>query len=152
MGVTPTHPLYIAGAGWGEAGALVAGDAIRDRDLQPLTVLAVEVDTTPQMVHNLEIAEAHTYFAGELEAWGHNAINPFSGKQFWEIAQMFRNKGFQRCSFGKTRDGVPNEWLNPKTGFKYFLDDSGYELPDIGDHVDVRGPCTSRAGKKRFPL
>ena len=73
MGVTPTHPLFIAGRGWGEAGALVAGDAIRDRDLQPLTVLAVEVDARPQMVHNLEIAEAHTYFAGELEAWGHNA-------------------------------------------------------------------------------
>ena len=73
MGVTPTHPLFIAGRGWGEAGALVAGDAIRDRDLQPLTVLAVEVDARSQMVHNLEIAGAHTYFAGELEAWGHNA-------------------------------------------------------------------------------
>jgi len=77
MGVTPTHPLFIAGAGWGEAGALVAGDAIRDRDLQPLVVLAVEVDTRPQMVHNLEVAGAHTYFAGELEAWGHNALFPY---------------------------------------------------------------------------
>ena len=74
MGVTPTHPLFIVGTGWGEAGTLVAVDAIRDRDLQPLTVLAVEVEARPQMVHNLEIAEAHTYFAGELEAWGHNAI------------------------------------------------------------------------------
>jgi hypothetical protein len=36
-------------------------------------VLAVEVDVKPQIVHNLEIAEAHTYLAGELEAWGHNA-------------------------------------------------------------------------------
>jgi hypothetical protein len=39
-------------------------------------VLAVEVDQNPQMVHNLEIADAHTYFAGELEAWGHNAKLP----------------------------------------------------------------------------
>jgi hypothetical protein len=39
--------------------------------------LAVEVDPKPQMVHNLEIADAHTYFAGELEAWGHNeGFNP----------------------------------------------------------------------------
>jgi hypothetical protein len=73
MGVTPTHPLFIAGTGWGDAGALVPGDAIRDKDLQALTVLAVEVDQSPQMVHNLEVADAHTYFAGELEAWGHNA-------------------------------------------------------------------------------
>jgi len=48
------------------------GDLIRDRDLQPLRMLAVEVDTTPRMVHNLEVAGAHTYYAGELEAWGHN--------------------------------------------------------------------------------
>ena len=37
-----------------------------------MTVVAVEEDTRPQIVHNLEIADAHTYFAGELEAWGHN--------------------------------------------------------------------------------
>ena len=40
--------------------------------MRELTVLAVEADTHPQIVHNLEIADAHTYFAGELEAWGHN--------------------------------------------------------------------------------
>lgn len=28
-------------------------------------------------MHNLEIADAHTYFAGEFEAWGHNAPNPY---------------------------------------------------------------------------
>jgi len=40
-------------------------------------VLAVEVDTRPQMVHNLEVAGAHTYFAGELEAWGHNGFGAY---------------------------------------------------------------------------
>jgi hypothetical protein len=39
-------------------------------------VLAVEVDQNPQMVHNLEVADAHTFFAGELEAWGHNSTPP----------------------------------------------------------------------------
>ena len=67
MGVTPTHPLFIAGIGWGEAGELVAGDAIRDKELRALTVLAVEVDTTPQMVHNLEIADAQVI---PLFCWG----------------------------------------------------------------------------------
>jgi len=63
--------------GWTDAGDVAPDDLIRDKDLRPLTVLAVEVDDTPTRVHNLEIADAHTYFAGELEAWGHNAKNGF---------------------------------------------------------------------------
>ncbi len=72
MGVTSEHPLFTVGEGWLSAGDLAPGDAIRDSSLQELTVLAVERDTAPRIVHNLEVAGAHTYFAGELEAWGHN--------------------------------------------------------------------------------
>ncbi len=66
--------MFVAEQGWLTAGELTPGDAIRNADLRALVVLAVETDDTPQRVHNLEIAEAHTYFAGELEAWGHNAV------------------------------------------------------------------------------
>jgi hypothetical protein len=57
--------------------------------LKNFSYLSVEVDTRPQIVHNLEIAGAHTYFAGELEAWGHNRILGYGrkkgggGKQQW---------------------------------------------------------------------
>jgi hypothetical protein len=100
MGVTAAHPLFITGIGWGDAGELAAGDMIRDRDLLPLTVLAVEVDTAPQQVYNLEIAEAHTYFAGELEAWGHNGRG-FRGSK--RQAVMCKNGG--RC----VRCGAPGK-------------------------------------------
>ena len=63
MGVTSEHPLFLVGDGWTDAGDVTPGDLIRDKDLQPLTVLAVEVDDTPTRVHNLKIAEAHTYVA-----------------------------------------------------------------------------------------
>ena len=33
---------------------MAPGDLIRNPDLQPLRVLAAEVDTTPRMVHNLD--------------------------------------------------------------------------------------------------
>lgn len=57
----------------------MAGDTIRNADLRELTVLAVEVDTRPQRVHNLEIADAHTYFVGDLEVWGHNGrLTPYA--------------------------------------------------------------------------
>ncbi|MEP4511033.1 MAG: polymorphic toxin-type HINT domain-containing protein [Paracoccaceae bacterium] len=72
MGVTSEHPLFVIGEGWLDASQVAPGDQIRNSNLQALTVLSIDVDTRPQIVHNLEIAEAHTYFAGELEAWGHN--------------------------------------------------------------------------------
>jgi RHS repeat-associated protein len=74
MGVTSAHPLFVAGDGWTQAADIAPGDVVRDKDLAALTVLAVEVDPRPQIVHNLEVAGAATYFAGELEAWGHNGL------------------------------------------------------------------------------
>ncbi|MEP5759844.1 MAG: polymorphic toxin-type HINT domain-containing protein [Litoreibacter sp.] len=68
MGVTSKHPLFVTDDGWIRAGDVAAGDAIRDKDLRALTVLAVKVDNTPTRVHNLEVAGAYTYFAGEFEA------------------------------------------------------------------------------------
>jgi len=73
MGVTSEHPLFVAGQGWLTAGEITAGDEIRNTDLKALKVLATEIDDKPVRVHNLEVADAHTYFAGELDAWGHNA-------------------------------------------------------------------------------
>ncbi|MEP3865322.1 MAG: polymorphic toxin-type HINT domain-containing protein [Paracoccaceae bacterium] len=153
MGVTSEHPLFVIDEGWLDASQVAPGDQIRNSNLQALTVLSMDVDTRPQIVHNLEIADAHTYFAGELEAWGHNrglGGNPFKGKKFHEIAQRFRDKGFVKCSTRKGKGGVPLELFNPRTGFRYFLDGSGFEQ-DIGDHVDVIRP-RGRSKKKRLPL
>ncbi len=76
LGVTSEHPMFVAGKGWLPVGEVEAGDKIRDAALCELLVLSVEADDNPQRVHNLEIADAHTYFAGELEAWGHNNNAP----------------------------------------------------------------------------
>ncbi|WP_284166158.1 polymorphic toxin-type HINT domain-containing protein [Frigidibacter sp. SD6-1] len=73
LGVTAEHPLYVEGRGWVQAGELAVGDRIVDADGGVITVVSRELDATPRIVHNLEIAGAHTYFAGELEAWGHNS-------------------------------------------------------------------------------
>ena len=45
--------------GWTQADALIVGDVILNGDQQPLTLLVVVIDDTPQLLHNLEIA-AHT--------------------------------------------------------------------------------------------
>ncbi|WP_284166147.1 polymorphic toxin-type HINT domain-containing protein, partial [Frigidibacter sp. SD6-1] len=72
LGVTAEHPLYVEGRGWVQAGELAVGDRIVNADGGVITVVSRELDDRPMIVHNLEIAGAHTYFAGELEAWGHN--------------------------------------------------------------------------------
>ncbi len=72
LGVTAEHPLYVEGRGWVQAGELAPGDRIVDADGGVITVVSAELDDRPTLVHNLEVAGTHTYFAGELEAWGHN--------------------------------------------------------------------------------
>ncbi|WP_284165986.1 polymorphic toxin-type HINT domain-containing protein, partial [Frigidibacter sp. SD6-1] len=79
LGVTAEHPLYVEGRGWVQAGELALGDRIVDADGGVITVVSRELDDRPTLVHNLEVAGAHTYFAGELEAWGHNARSRTSG-------------------------------------------------------------------------
>ncbi|WP_371171489.1 polymorphic toxin-type HINT domain-containing protein [Aliiroseovarius sp. 2305UL8-7] len=59
LGVTTAHPVFVQGAGWIFAGDLTPGDAIRDKDLEPLTVISITQDDTPQLVYNFEVAEAH---------------------------------------------------------------------------------------------
>ena len=69
--------MFVVEQGWLNADEVVEGDRIRNADLRELAVLSVDVDPRPQIVHNLEIADAHTYFAGEFEAWGHNGYGAY---------------------------------------------------------------------------
>ncbi|MEP1695965.1 MAG: hypothetical protein ABJJ69_05470 [Paracoccaceae bacterium] len=65
--------MIVDGEVWVNADVVGPGDAIRRADLSELCVLGIEFDPNPQIVHNLEVTGAHTYFAGKLEAWAHNS-------------------------------------------------------------------------------
>ncbi len=97
LGVTTAHPVFVQGAGWIFAGDLTPGDAIRDKNLEPLTVISITQIDTPQLVYNFEVAEAHTYFAGEFEAWSHNAKSSTSGNS--SAAQIGRERHCQLGDF-----------------------------------------------------
>lgn len=152
MGVTSEHPLFMIGEGWTDAGSLVAGDSIRDRDLNPLTVLAVEADDRPQMVHNLEIAEAHTYFAGELEVWGHNARRRTQGghTQNRHITNLPNKSTFCKPSgvprlIARTMNSFDKKYTNVRNGYTVYEKKFGRNvgrsrcgLPQQGVRVVVR--------------
>ena len=93
LGLTGGHPMFVVGAGWVQADEVVEGDRIRNADLRELTVLSVDFDPRPQIVHNLEVADAHTYFAGEFEAWGHNSRLGERFALFCVLITTFINNG-----------------------------------------------------------
>uniref|UniRef100_UPI0024DF62BF polymorphic toxin-type HINT domain-containing protein n=1 Tax=Frigidibacter sp. SD6-1 TaxID=3032581 RepID=UPI0024DF62BF len=106
LGVTAEHPLYVEGRGWVQAGELAVGDRIVNADGGVITVVSRELGDRPTLVHNLEVAGAHTYFAGELEAWGHNG-RKFRGSKRADV--MCKNGGkCVRC--GKPATHADHIW------------------------------------------
>jgi Pretoxin HINT domain/HNH/ENDO VII superfamily nuclease with conserved GHE residues len=82
--VTPEHPFFTAAHGWVHAGALVAGDRLvllsRRGDgaragagnAGGAAWVAAVHESAKQRVYNVEVEDAHTYFAGHAGVWVHN--------------------------------------------------------------------------------
>ena len=90
--LTSEHPAYVDTMGWVEARMLAPGDEIFDYDGNtPLTVISNTLEETTERVYNFEVSGTHTYFAGDVGAWVHNA----------------RIRGeLRKLVFAKARDGL----------------------------------------------
>lgn len=69
---TPEHPFFVVGSEWVNAGELQTGDTVVSFDgdkgiLANGTVISVERIEEPQIMYNLTVEEAHTFFVGEGE-------------------------------------------------------------------------------------
>ncbi len=69
---TPDHPFYTAAGEWVLAGDLHIGDQIRRAEGSYGTVETIEFVYQPQLMYNLTVAEAHTFFVGEQQWLVHN--------------------------------------------------------------------------------
>lgn len=69
---TPEHPFYTAD-GWDGAGELINGDVVRNSEGEWGAVRSVREIGRPRVMHNLTVAEAHTFFVGERAWLVHNA-------------------------------------------------------------------------------
>jgi hypothetical protein len=69
---TLEHPFYTIEGEWVTAGALHVGDHIRGADGSDGVVERVELGVAPQVMYNLTVAEAHTYFVGVGQWLVHN--------------------------------------------------------------------------------
>lgn len=71
---TPGHPFYVEGE-WVTAENLAVGDRLAAASGTVDPIWQVEIAYRPQLMYNLTVAEAHTYFVGPGEWLVHNACS-----------------------------------------------------------------------------
>src|SRR5262249_1574737 len=72
---TPHHPFYTMERGWVDAGALWLGAHIRKADGGAGAVQDMMVVARPQLMYNLTVATAHTFFVGNGRWLVHNTCS-----------------------------------------------------------------------------
>ncbi len=87
---TPEHPFYVAARGWVEAGRLAVGDRIRRVDGSYGVISTVELVVRPEVMYNLTVADAHTFFVGEDGWLVHNC--PVGGAKSGETVHTIRGR------------------------------------------------------------
>ena len=93
---TETHPFYVKGKGFINAGELKVGDELLDSSGNILLVDKFDVELTekPTKVYNFQVEDFHTYHVGTLGVLVHNASRKYSStKEFNEaISKMDSNE------------------------------------------------------------
>jgi RHS repeat-associated protein len=69
---TPEHPFFSEQRGWTPAAALRVGEPIRRADGSAGAVAALSIEHRPQVMYNLTVGVAHTFFVGDGEWLVHN--------------------------------------------------------------------------------
>jgi RHS repeat-associated protein len=105
---TPNHPFYTIERGWIHAGDLHIGDHIRKEDGHSGKVLGFTLAQRPQVMYNLTVAQAHTFFVGTKHWLVHNAkcLTPNQMNQAIQKGQA--PEGIVRVDTPK----IPNELLH----------------------------------------
>jgi len=78
---TPAHSFSTLERGWVAAGDLWDGAHVRRADGSYALTLVLWLDAQPQMMYNLTVATAHTFFVGVERALVHNAGCPLRSDQ-----------------------------------------------------------------------
>jgi hypothetical protein len=80
LGVTPEHPFWVLDHGWVEARDLLPGHELFTSRGGWLRVSGATWRAHSATVYNLEVADHHTYFAGDAEAWVQSQIETITAK------------------------------------------------------------------------
>ncbi|KAB8140646.1 hypothetical protein F8S13_23125 [Chloroflexia bacterium SDU3-3] len=135
---TPEHPFSTLERGWVAAGDLWDGAHVRRADGSYALTLVLWLDAEPQVMYNLTVATAHTFFVGVERALVHNA-----GCESWYFGELPNRQGA-----GKTSGYLVDEYGNRISEIfesgrnKYSKDKSLVRGNDaiyvIQDHVEAQ--------------
>lgn len=80
---TPTHPFWVIGLGWVNAGDLQVGDKIllSSGQTEAIDEIAEELLKEPIKVYNFEVEDWHTYFVSEKNILIHNTCSKRTTKE-----------------------------------------------------------------------
>lgn len=73
INTTEEHPFWVQGKGWVQATNLEAQEPIATID-GDVVIYANEYVNKKIRVYNFTVGDSHSYFAGEMGAWVHNAV------------------------------------------------------------------------------
>ncbi len=88
---TPEHPFFTQGRGWVDASDLRAGDHVRRADGSTGQVQVIEVEQQAQVMYNLTVAVAHTFFVGEGEWLVHGETGKTLPGREWQYKDHIEN-------------------------------------------------------------
>lgn len=114
---TPEHPFYTTENGWTPAGALQIGDEIRRANGSISTVQTITVTERSQVMYNLTVADAHTFFVGSGQWLVHNQCPPYDRAAFgdWKPGVrrdvVARDRG--RCVYCGENDDLTVDHITP---------------------------------------
>ena len=85
---TPEHPFYTADGDWEAVFELQVGEEIQQADGTTGIVEGVVYHARPQMMYNMTVATAHTYFVGDGHWLVHNACEAFANTANLALRQL----------------------------------------------------------------
>jgi len=111
---TEEHPFLKTTGEWTSAGSLKVGDVIFSNGYIG-TVEQIVFVSTPQLMYNLTVDEAHTYFVGEGQWLVHNQC-PFDADTLYLTTKVPDRNGFTRAgrSLQKHSNRAGSPWQSYK--------------------------------------
>ncbi|MEM8532056.1 MAG: polymorphic toxin-type HINT domain-containing protein [Chloroflexota bacterium] len=148
---TPEHPFYTLERGWVDAGDLWVGAHIRKADGSYGMIQFLTVEREPQVMYNLTVDEAHTFFVGAQRWLVHNSgcdipelIGDRPGKllpQAVTHAKAFTGMAAEKADFVEALYGQIRQKSVTRWEFnRYNLPNGWYAFDGLGGFVTAISP------------
>jgi RHS repeat-associated protein len=135
---TDTHPFWVEGKGWIEAGELAGGDVLRlyTGELKIVDKVEIEVFDKAVKVYNFEVEDWHTYYVSDEAVLVHNAKNY---NQKGNKGGKGNNSGKGNTSKGTNTNKAAEDLGYTKTNYRshgqpVYKNGNKYITPDVDGH------------------